>query len=168
MGKNVIWSTVFAIIAALLQSVLLYRLKFYGAMPDLSLGILVFSAYVNGTMNGQLTGFFSGIFYDFLSVAPMGLYTFIRTIIGALTGLLKGIFFLDTVVLPMALCASATVLKALMLLGLHLLFAGAVPSYPSLTTPVFWFELLLNTVTAPFLFWLLGLFKPLLVSPGEN
>ncbi|MDR2211069.1 MAG: rod shape-determining protein MreD [Spirochaetaceae bacterium] len=168
MVKNIVWSTIFATIAALLQSVLLYRLKFYGAVPDLSLGVLVFSAYVNGTMNGQLTGFFSGIFYDFLSVAPMGLYTFIRTIIGALTGLLRGTFFLDTLVLPMVLCASATIFKGLMLFGLHLLFAGAVPSYPPLTSPVFWFELLLNTITAPFLFWLLKLFKPLLASPGEN
>jgi rod shape-determining protein MreD len=168
MVKNVVWAVIFATIAALLQSVLFYRIKFYGAVPDLSLGVLVFSAYVNGTMTGQITGFFSGIFYDFLSAAPMGLYTFIRTIIGALGGLLRGTFFLDRVVLPMILCASATVFKALMLFGLHLLFAGSVPAYPPLTTPVFWVELLLNTLTAPLLFGLLKLFKPLLVSEGEH
>jgi rod shape-determining protein MreD len=64
----------------------------------------------------------------------------------------------------MILCASATVLKALMLFALHLLFAGAVPSYPPLSTPVFWVELLLNTLTAPFLFGLLKLFGPLLMQ----
>jgi cell shape-determining protein MreD len=63
----------------------------------------------------------------------------------------------------MALCAAATILKALALFLLHLLFAGAVASY-SLTTPVFWVELGLNTLTAPFLFGLLKQFKPLLAE----
>ena len=169
MVKNCIWTVIFSTIAALLQSVLLYRLAIYGAVPDISLGILVFSAYVNGTMSGQLTGFFSGLFYDFLSISPMGLFTLVRTVIGALGGLLKGMFFLDKIVLPMLLCASATVIKALMLFGLHLLFTGTVPAYPSpLSTPVFWVELLLNTITAPFLFGFLKLFKPLLMAGEKN
>ncbi|MCL1814937.1 MAG: rod shape-determining protein MreD [Treponema sp.] len=164
MVKNSIWTVVFSIVAALLQSVLLYRLKIYGAVPDLSLGVMVFSAYLNGTMSGQITGFFSGLFYDFLSASPMGLFTFVRTIIGALGGLLRGMFFLDKVVLPMLLCASATVAKALLLFGLHFLFTEIVPPYPSLSSPVFWMELLLNTITAPFLFGFLKLFGPLLIS----
>ncbi|MDR0472284.1 MAG: rod shape-determining protein MreD [Treponema sp.] len=138
MAKNCIWTVIFSTIAALLQSVLLYRLTIYGAVPDVSLGILVFCAYVNGAMSGQITGFFSGLFYDFLSISPMGLYTLVRTIIGALGGLLRGMFFLDKVVLPMLLCASATVLKAFLIFGLHLVFTGIVPAYPPLTVPVFW------------------------------
>jgi rod shape-determining protein MreD len=98
---------------------------------------------------------------DFLSAAPLGLNTFIRTIIGALGGLMKGTFFLDAVILPMILCAAATILKALMLLALHLLFA--TPAY-SFVSPLFWVELLLNTFTAPILFGLLKLFAPLLSS----
>ncbi|MCL1812053.1 MAG: rod shape-determining protein MreD [Treponema sp.] len=168
MVKNCIWAVVFSTVAALLQSVLLYRLTIYGAVPDISLGILVFSAYVNGTMSGQVTGFFSGLFYDFLSISPLGLYTFIRTIIGALGGLLRGMFFLDKVMLPMLLCASATILKASMIFGLHFVFSGTVPAYPPLTTPVFWVELLLNTLLAPFLFGFLKLFKPLLMSEEKN
>jgi rod shape-determining protein MreD len=168
MIKNCVWAVVFSTVAALLQSVLLYRLTVYGAVPDLSLGILVFSAYINGTMSGQVTGFFSGLFYDFLSSSPMGLYTLVRTVVGALSGLLKGMFFLDKVVLPMLLCASATVVKAFMIFGLHLLFSSVVPAYPPLTTPVFWVELLLNTVTAPFLFGFLKLFRPLLGSGDKN
>ena len=167
MAKYSIWTVVFSTIAALLQSVLLYRIRIYGAVPDLSLGVLVFSAYVNGTMSGQITGFFSGLFYDFLSVSPMGLHTFIRTVVGALGGLLRGMFFLDKVVLPMLLCASATVLKALLLLALHFFFSEIVPAY-SLSSPVFWVELLLNTLTAPFLFGFLKLFKPLLMSGEKN
>lgn len=163
MAKNVIWTIVFALAAAIVQSTLLSRIALYGAVPDLALGIIVYSAYVNGAMTGQLTGFFSGVFLDFLSAAPLGLNALIRTIIGALTGLMRETFFLDFIFLPMVLCAAATIVKALALLLLHLLFAGAVPAY-SLTAPLLWVELGLNTLSAPLLFWLLQLCSGLLVN----
>jgi rod shape-determining protein MreD len=163
MGKNVIWATVFALIAAMLQSTLLSRLAVYHATPDIALGILVFSAYNNGAMTGQLTGFFSGLMLDFLSAAPLGLNTFVRTLIGASVGMMKGIFFLDTLLLPMALCGGATLVKAFFFWILHLLFGSEVPAYIALS-PVLWVEFALNAVLAPFLFGLLKLFKSLLIE----
>jgi rod shape-determining protein MreD len=163
MAKNVIWAVVFALAAGILQSTLLPRIALYGVVPDLALGIVVYSAYVNGVMTGQLTGFFSGVLQDFLSAAPLGLNALIRTLIGALAGLMRGTFFLDFFFLPMSLCAAATIVKALARFLLHLLFAGAVSSY-SLAGPVFWVELGLNTLSAPLLFWLLKLCSGLLVS----
>jgi rod shape-determining protein MreD len=167
MAKNVIWATVFAVIAALIQSSLLSRFRIYNAMPDLSLGILVYSSYVNGTMTGQLSGFFSGLFLDFLSMSPLGLFALIRTVIGALAGLIRGVFFLDTVLLPMILCAAATCARALILFVLHFFFGSMIPVY-SFTEPVFWVELGLNSITAPFLFGFLRQFKPLLVAKEEK
>jgi rod shape-determining protein MreD len=163
MAKNIIWTVLFSLCAAILQSTLLSRLALYHAVPDLALGIIVYSAYVNGTMTGQLSGFFSGIMLDFLSAAPLGLNALIRTVMGALAGLMKGTFFLDIFFLPMVLCAAATLMKALSLFLLHLLFAGAVPAYP-LAAPVLWVELGLNTLSAPLLFGLLRLFSPLLTD----
>ena len=163
MIKNVIWTVVFGVIAAVLQSTLLAHLALYRAVPDLALGIVVYSAYVNGMMTGQLSGFFYGIALDFLSAAPLGLNAFIRTLIGALAGLMKGTFFLDIFLLPMILCALATILKALLLFMLNLLFGGAVPAYP-LAAPVLWAEIALNTVTAPLLFALLKRFSSLLTG----
>jgi rod shape-determining protein MreD len=163
MTKPVVWGTVFALIAGILQSTLFSRLAIYHALPDLALGILVFCAYSNGTMTGQLTGFFSGLLLDLLSAAPLGLNTFVRTVIGAAGGRMSGTFFLDNIFLPMALCAGATAFKAVLYFGLNLLFSGAVPAY-SLAEPVFWVELLLNAAAAPFLFALLKLFKPLLIG----
>jgi rod shape-determining protein MreD len=163
MAKKVIWAVVFTVAAALLQSTILRHLAIYRAVPDLALGIIIYTAYVNGTMTGQLSGFFSGFFLDLLSAAPLGLNALVRTLIGALTGLMKGTFFLDVFFLPMALCAGATLIKALMYVLLHLLMVGAVPLYDFMT-PVFWVELALNTVTAPLLFGFLKLFEPLLVG----
>jgi cell shape-determining protein MreD len=79
---------------------------------------------------------------------------------------MNGTFFLDGVFLPMALCAAATVIKAALYFLLNLLFSGSVPAY-SLAGPVLWVELLLNILTAPFLFGLLKLFKPLLIGRRE-
>jgi len=164
MIKKIIWAVVFILIAALLQSTIFSRLSVYiHAVPDIALCILVYTAYVNGTMTGQLTGFFSGFFLDLLSAAPLGLNALVRTLIGAAAGLLKGTFFLDLFFLPMALCAGATVAKAVMYFLLHLFFAGAVPFYKLLGL-TFWVELGLNTLAAPFLFAFLKLFGFLLVG----
>jgi rod shape-determining protein MreD len=163
MIKNVLWATFFSLLAAMLQSTLLSRLAVYHAVPDLALGIIVFMSYNNGTMTGQLTGFFSGIVLDFLSAAPLGLNMLVRTLIGAVAGLMKGTFFLDAIFLPMILCTMATGLKGLLFLGLHLLFTQGVPAY-TFSTPVFWVEILFNTLLAPFLFGFLKLFKSLLVG----
>jgi rod shape-determining protein MreD len=168
MAKKVVWAVIFAIFAALLQSTLFSRLSLYfHAVPDLALGIIVYSAYVNGTMTGQLSGFCSGFFLDFLSAAPLGFNALIRTIVGALAGLMKGTFFLDFIFLPMALCAGATVVKALMYLILNILLAGTVPAY-SLFHITFWMELIFNTVSAPLLFAFLKLFEPMLVGRRGN
>ena len=168
MVKKVIWSVLFMLIAALLQSTILSRLEIYiHAIPDIALCILVYSAYVNGAMTGQFSGFFSGAFLDFLSAAPLGLNSLIRTLIGGLTGFMKGTFYLDPFFLPMALCAGATILKAVIYYLLHLLFTGGIPSY-SLFELTFWIELCMNTLLAPPLFTLLKLFQPLLSGSRED
>jgi rod shape-determining protein MreD len=163
MIKNIACSVVFIIIAALLQSTLLQRVAFYHAVPDIALGILVFASYSNGVMTGQITGFFSGLALDFLSAAPLGFNALVRTIVGALSGLIGCAFVADTVFLPMMLCGAATVLKATLLFLLRLLFAEGVRAY-TLQEPLFWMELALNMLIAPFLFALLRRFSPLLVN----
>jgi rod shape-determining protein MreD len=167
MGKHVIWASVFSLIAAILQSTLLSHLKIYHVVPDIALGILVFSAYNNGMMIGQLTGFFSGFLLDFLSAAPLGFNAFIRTLVGSSIGLIKGTFFLDVFFLPMGLCAGATLFKALLIFILHLLFAQTIPAY-SIFGAALWVELLLNSLSAPLLFGFLKFFRPLLVARREN
>jgi rod shape-determining protein MreD len=163
MIKNIIWTVVFGLVAAILQSTLLSHLTLYRAVPDIALGIIVYSAYINGVMTGQVSGFFYGLALDFLSAAPLGLNAFVRTIIGALAGLMKGTFFLDFLLLPMLLCASATLIKALFLFLLSLLMGNMIQSYP-LAAPVLWAELALNTLSAPLLFALLKRFSSLLTT----
>lgn len=166
MVKNIFFASLFIIAASLLQSTLLAKIAVFHAVPDLALLILVYVSYVNGMMKGQSTGFIGGLFLDFISAGPLGLNAFLRTIIGALVGLFKGNFYLDYFFLPMILCASSTVIKAVLVFLLHLLFADAVNAY-RLDIPTFWVELAMNTLLAPLIFFLLRLCKSLLVDRRE-
>jgi rod shape-determining protein MreD len=155
MTKKIVWTAVLIAAAAILQSTLLSPLAmhFY-AKPDIALDILVFSAYLNGMMAGQLSGFVSGLLLDFLSSAPLGLNLFVRTVIGAAAGFLNGNFLLDRILLPATLCAGATLLKACLLFLLNLLFVDSIPAY-RFNTPTLWVELAMNSVLAPLIFILL-------------
>jgi rod shape-determining protein MreD len=167
MIRSVIWTVVLSVAAAILQSTLIARITFFNNVkPDLALCVLVFSAYVNGTMAGQVSGFLSGLFIDFLSAAPIGMNSLIRTLIGALTGLFKDSLFLGYVIMPVILCAAATVIKALMIFILHLIMGSVIPAY-SFTDSVFWIELGLNAVSAPLLFLILRIFKPMQIGRGQ-
>ena len=165
MIRSIIWTVLLCVAAGILQSTLIAQFAFFNVIPDLALCILVFSAYVNGTMVGQVSGFFSGLFLDFLSAAPLGLNSLIRTLTGALAGIFKGSLFLDVFFLPVILCALATILKALIILLLHIIIGPNVPAY-AFTSSLFWIELGLNCLSAPLLFFILKRIKPL--AMGRN
>jgi rod shape-determining protein MreD len=165
MTRSIIWTTGLCIAVVILQSTLIAKISFFNVIPDIALCILVFSAYVNGTMTGQISGFFSGLFYDFLSAAPLGMSCLIRTLIGALTGLFRGSFFLDPVFLPVILCIIATILKAVIVNILHLFMGDVIPSNSFLSLNL-WIEVGFNAVCAPLLFLILKHFKPIIV--GRN
>jgi rod shape-determining protein MreD len=161
MVRSIIWTVIFSIVAAILQSTVIGMIPIFRVVPDLALCVLIFSAYVNGTMTGQVSGFFSGLFMDFLSAAPLGMNCLIRTITGAAAGIFKGRFFLDFFIMPAILCALATILKVVIIFILHLFMRSAVPAY-SLTTSTLWIELGLNTLSGPLVFFVLRKFKPIL------
>jgi len=165
MIRTIVWTVFFSIIAAILQSTLIGMIPFLKVIPDIALCIVVFSAYVNGTMTGQVSGFLSGLLIDFLSAAPLGMNCLVRTLVGALTGIFKGAFFLDIFLMPILLCAIATLLKALIIFVLHLIMGTSVNTY-SLTTSLLWIELGFNCALAPLLFLGLKHFKP--IMPGRR
>jgi rod shape-determining protein MreD len=161
MTRTILWALAITTTVALIQSTILSRLSVLNAVPDLALGVLVYTSYVNGVMTGQSLGFASGLILDFISAAPLGFNAFTRTVVGALTGLLKGTFFLDVAVLPMILCAVATLLKALLVWFVSVLFPNVATNY-SVASPLLWTEVVYNAITAPALFALLNLFKSVL------
>ncbi|HOJ98218.1 MAG TPA: rod shape-determining protein MreD [Termitinemataceae bacterium] len=164
MIKPIIWSTVFTFIAAILQSTILSKFTFISVIPDLTLIILVYIAFSNGTMVGQISGFTSGLILDFFTAAPLGYNMLVRTIVGFLVGLLNGSVYLDIFIFPILLTGITTVIKAVIVFILHILFSGMLPFY-QITEPIFWIELLMNMGLAPFVFSFLKLFKKILLVP---
>lgn len=160
MTKQVLFTVLLCVIAGILQSTVIPQFSFFNVVPDLALCVLVFSAYVNGVMTGQVSGFFSGLLLDFLSSAPLGLNCLIRTIVGALAGIFKGALFLDFFMMPVILCALATIIKAILIFILNIIFGSGVPPY-SIFSATLWIELGLNCLSAPLLFFLLKKIRPL-------
>jgi len=166
MIRSVIWTVIICVAAAILQSTLLAKIAILNVVPDLALCVLVFSSYVNGAMTGQISGFLSGLLIDFLSMAPIGMSSLIRTLIGALVGLFKDSLFLGYVIMPIILCTVASILKVLMMFVLHLII-DKIPIYYSLTDLRLWIELGLNALCAPLLFLILRNCKFMLIGRGQ-
>lgn len=156
----IIYSTI-AIGFAILQSILPVSISLFGAIPDIAFIVIVHFAFMNGVMSGQIVGFVSGIFFDFMSLAPFGFNAFVRSLTGHIIGRFKGVIHLDAIFLPMALVGLSYVLKFVisMLLGLVLGVDNILSRLFSIQTLV---ELLLTIVVTPLIFWPLRLIRDLL------
>ncbi|GHU22360.1 rod shape-determining protein MreD [Spirochaetia bacterium] len=163
MAKNVFSAVLFAFAGALIQSTILFRITPYNAVPDLVLIVIVFSAFYNGSLTGQLTGFFSGILLDLLSASPLGLNALVFVIIGALVGLLHEALSINNLFFGALICTTATLFKVIFYIGLHQIFTQSIPAY-IFGDPTFFTELISNTILAPVVFFLLKKFKSILID----
>ncbi len=161
MGKDLritLVTLLFLTVAVLLQSTVLGSIAIASVRPDLALIILVFVSLRRGSMVGQVSGFFSGILEDFMSVSPLGFHPLMRAVIGYLYGLFSGAVFVDPFLMPMVLTVIATLLKGV-LSGLVSTVFGLSSSGFLYFTGRLWIEVGYNAVLSPFLFALLNLFK---------
>ena len=129
-----------------------------GVKPDISLIILIFIAYNNGSTPGQTIGFINGLIEDFLSLSSLGFYSLIRTTLGFLFGLFEGSFTVDPVIIPVVFTLIATVIKKIFEWFLSSVFSVTVLN-TILFDSTFWIEILYNCILASFIFALLKLFK---------
>ncbi|HKL85045.1 MAG TPA: rod shape-determining protein MreD [Treponemataceae bacterium] len=162
MVKTLFWTSVTVLFLALCNASILSNLTFLPAVPDLVLLVALYVSFMNSSAFGATTGFFTGLILDFISAAPIGLNAITKTITCFITGKLHGSFNLDLVFIPALMGCIATLLKAFFVLLLSILFGLNIQVYHFFSS-VFWFEVLINTVCAPIIFALLGLFKDIFV-----
>ena len=167
MIKSTLWSILFSFCFLIIETAILSNIVFLPVVPDLVLLCLIYFSFFNGCSAGEIHGFFTGFLVDFLSAAPLGLNSLLRTIIGFLTGLLRNMFNIDKIFFPAILGAIGTFLKALLLLILSFFFGDSVLPY-RLTESYFWIELCMNTVLSPLMFAFLNLFSNLLLFSQES
>ena len=157
MRKVILWTVAAAFLLGVFETAILSHIRFLPALPDLILILVVYIALHNGTVAGITAGFFSGLIFDFLSLAPMGLHSFVFTALGFLYGILYRKYNVRRFFFPLILGLSATFLKAGILLVLHVLFGQGIQVY-NLLAVSFWIEVVENALCAPPLFMLFGLF----------
>ena len=157
MRKVLLWTAAAAFLLGVFETAILSHIQFIPALPDFFLILVVYIALYNGTVAGITAGFVSGLIFDFLSLAPMGLHSFIFTILGFLYGMLYQKYNIRRFFFPFILGLSATLFKMGILFLLKILFGQSIQVYNVLALP-FWIEVVENAFCAPLLFMALGLF----------
>lgn len=147
----VIYSTIASVFAILQTNVLIW-LSINTVLPDISYIVLVYFAFMYGTMSGQISGFASGLVIDFISLSPFGFNAFIRTVCGHVIGRFKGAILLDAILLPMALVAISMLLKTIVILVLSPII-GSPSIIPRLFSLQGLIEFLFTIVVSPLIFW---------------
>lgn len=160
-------SSLILLCMSLLENAVLANLTFLPVIPDLSLLCVIFFAIHNGTFYGETSGFISGLMLDFLSAGPFGINCLFRTLIGYILGLFNKVINTEGFFVPLVLGFSATILKAVLLLLISVLYPNALLTFNPFSW-TFLFELIFNTILAPFIFMFLNLFKKSLILKPET
>lgn len=166
MKNLTVWAVIAAFLLGVFETAVLSHISLLPALPDLVLLLVLYIALHNGTSAGVLAGFFTGIVFDFLSVAPFGLHAFVFTALGFLYGLLCGKYNIRRVFFPCVLALTGTAGKAVLFFVLRFLFGAVIHVYEPVSFP-FLFESVFNMLCAPVLFALFGLF-PTIFQRGEQ
>ncbi len=157
MKHMLIWTLPAAFLLGIFQTAVLSHIQFLPALPDLILLLVIYTAFTYGTVQGIISGFFSGLMFDFLSISPFGLHAFIFTSIGFMYGLLYGKYNVQAALFPYFFGFLGTCFKAVIVMVLYFLFGSIIHIY-DLNSSVFWFEAGINTILAPIFFFLCNLF----------
>lgn len=166
MLKRFLFSAGVLIILLLLQSTWMHAIAVYGVIPDLSLVAIIFIAFRNPGLQGQVLGLGAGLLQDSISGAPLGYSAFIKTAIAWTANALSGKFYIDRIFMPFVFGFTGTLLKALYAYFLSILFGPVIESYNFLGY-VLWLEAGLNAVSALVLFWILSRLEKVLLTAGS-
>ncbi len=167
MLKACLSCLVLLISMVLVETSLLSNVVFIPVIPDFVLICNLYIAVNNGKNAGQLMGFTSGLFLDFLSSAPFGMNCLIRTLIGYFSGALNKLLNLNSIFVAMVLGLVTTLVKAFFIFLISLLYPRYVNSY-NIFSMTFVIELGLNTILTPFMFKFLNCFSNFIVYESKE
>lgn len=157
MIKSYLSSFIILLVVLLIETAVLSNIIVLPAIPDLVLLCTLYFSLQNGKIAGEVDGFVGGLMIDFLSGGPFGLNCLIRCIIGYIGGLFSRIMNISGILVPCLLGLIATVIKAILPFGVSIFFPNYVNTY-NIFSLAFISELIMNTVLAPIVFWLLNHF----------
>ena len=159
MVKSLLISTLFLFAATIIESSILSNISFLLVVPDLVLICCIYFSLLNGKLYGEISGFISGLFLDFITGVPFGFNCVFRTIIGYITGLFSNTIIISGLVIPMASVGIATLTKKLLIFLISLFFPKLSLNIYSIISYEFLFEFCANIILAPIIFKFLSFFK---------
>lgn len=159
MAKSILISTLFLLSATIVESSILSNISFLFVVPDFVLMCSIYFSLLNGKIVGETTGFFSGMFLDFVSGVPLGFNCLIRTIIGYLFGIFSGSLIISGILVPVLSVGIGTILKVILIQLVALFFPNISIYITGIFSYEFLFELGINIILAPLVFKFLSLFR---------
>lgn len=154
--KRYIIYTIFILFFIFIQSTPFYgNISIQGVYPDLILISFLLVALSLGPVSGEIFGFCVGFLLDILGGGLLGITGFTYTILGYGTGLIGEKIYGRSVFFPVILLFTGTVLKAIILSLLALIFLE--PGYFGFFSKgKIFLESVLNASIAPFIFIILS------------
>lgn len=158
MVKSYLISIFILLCAVIIESSILSNLTFLMVVPDLVLICSIYFSLLNGSLYGESCGFISGLFLDWSTGIPFGFNSLIRTIVSYIYGFFSETIILKGILMPMIAVSTGTLIKAV-LMQISVFFFPNIGIYlTGIISYEFLFELIINTILAPFMFKFLNLF----------
>lgn len=153
MQKNMVWA-VMVIATALIEATWLSRVRIQGAVPELTLLLVVYFAIVDGEERAMFTGALGGMFQDIAADAVLGHHVLCLVAVGYVAGRVSTRLITDhpAVKVGLVLCSSlvqGTLYTIVLYLqepdfsALRAVLTAVVPGafYTALVTPIIFFLL---------------------------
>lgn len=105
--KKVLTYGVLILILFLLQCSFFSNLSLADVVPNLLIILTASAAIINGSLEGCLVGFFSGLLLDIVFGPYLGMYALGYLICGYLTGICNRIFYKEDITFPILMIAAA-------------------------------------------------------------
>lgn len=120
--RNFIYRLFLILLFTLINIQLLDFIAINGQKPDILLILVIFLAQRRGIMDGQISGFFTGLLEDIFSIKLLGLHSFIKLIVGYLAGFLHNNLVLDRIPLQFILGFIASLVHGILFILTKSLF----------------------------------------------
>ncbi|MBQ5999810.1 MAG: rod shape-determining protein MreD [Treponema sp.] len=167
MLKSVFVSVLILLAVSVFESAIISNISFLPAVPDLLLLCVIYMALQNGRSYGSSTGFISGLFWDFLTGSPFGFNMLLRSLLGYFPGFFNKSINFSGFFIPAAFGMIGTIIKVIITWIISLFFPNLIVNYDIISL-AFLFELVCNTLLAPFIFKLMNMFSRLIaLSDGD-
>lgn len=163
MKKVIFFTSLSALFLTLFQTAVLSHISVFQVLPDMILALLLYVALLNGSLTGIISGFICGLLVDFLSLAPLGLHSFIFTLLAFIAGKFYGVYNLNKIVLPCLIGSAAFILKVIILFALNFVFGKNIHLYDVFTIK-FLIEFIVNILFTPVIFLFLSLFPSAFIA----